>query len=108
MHEEGGIVFYFNADERAKFGNPDPGQYSNVGRNYFRGPLFSNLNVTASKRTRVVGHQYLELRIDATNVLNHASFGFPTLTTTSSTFGRIFNSVASFSRQVQLGVKYLF
>ena len=108
MHEEGGIVFYFNADERAKFSNPDPGQYSNVGRNYFRGPMYSNLNVMVSKRNRIHGSQSLEFRLDATNVLNHASFGFPTLTMTSSTFGRIYNSVASSSRQIQLGVKYLF
>jgi hypothetical protein len=108
VHEEDGIVFYFNADERAKFSNPEPGQYSNVGRNYFRGPMFSNLNVVASKRTRIRGTHSLEFRVDATNVLNHASFGFPTLTMTSSTFGRIYNSVASGSRQIQLGVKYTF
>ncbi len=108
VHEENGIVFYFNADERAKFSTPDPGQFSNVGRNYFRGPMFSNLNVTASKRTRMRGTQSLEFRVDATNALNHASFGFPTLTTTLATFGRIYNSVASSSRQIQLGVKYLF
>jgi hypothetical protein len=108
VHEEDGIVFYFTPEERAKFSNPDPGQFSNVGRNYFRGPMFSNLNVVASKRTRIHGTHSLEFRVDATNVLNHASFGFPTLTMTSSTFGRIYNSVASGSRQIQLGVKYTF
>ena len=108
VHEEGGLVFYFSPEERAKFTNPDPGQYSNVGRSFFRGPMFSNLNVTASKRTHITGSQSLEVRIDATNVLNKASFGFPTLTMTSQTFGRIFNSVASGARQVQLGIKYYF
>jgi Carboxypeptidase regulatory-like domain len=108
VHDEGGVVFYLSPEERAKFSNPDPGAFSNVGRNFFRGPMFENLNVTASKRTRVVGQQYLEFRIDATNVLNKPSFGFPTNTLTSSTFGRIFNSVASSARQVQLGVKYSF
>jgi Carboxypeptidase regulatory-like domain len=108
VHEEDGIVFYFTPEQRAKFTNPDPGQFSNVGRNFFRGPMFSNLNVTASKRTRIVGRQALEFRVDATNVLNHPSFGFPTLTMTSATFGRIFNSVASSARQVQLGFKYSF
>ena len=61
-----------------------------------------------SKRTRIMRQQSLEIRLDATNVLNRASFGFPTLTMTSATFGRIFNQVASSARQVQLGVKYLF
>ena len=51
VHEEAGIVWYFTPEERAKFSNPDPGQFGNTGRNAFRGPMFENLNVTASKRT---------------------------------------------------------
>ncbi len=39
---------------------------------------------------------------------NHAIFGFPTLTTTTSTFGRIRNTVTSGSRKIMLGVKYYF
>jgi len=108
VHEEDGIVFFFTPEERAKFSSPDAGQYSNVGRNFFRSPTFANLNVAVSKRTRIMRQQSLEIRLDATNVLNRASFGFPTLTMTSATFGRIFNQVASSARQVQLGVKYQF
>ena len=108
MIVSGGVVYYFTAEERARFSNPDAGQFSNVGRNFFRGPTFENLNVTASKRTHLVGRQYLEFRLDATNVLNKPSFGFPTNTLTTATFGRIFNSVASSARQVQLGIKYAF
>ena len=108
VHDEGGLVWYLSAEERAKFSNPDAGQFSNVGRNFFRGPMFSNMNIAVSKRTRIAGRQSLELRVDATNVLNRPSFGFPTATMTSATFGRIFNTVASSARQVQLGVKYFF
>jgi len=46
--------------------------------------------------------------VDATNVTKTPSFGFPTATFTSGTFGRIFNSLTSSARQVQLGVKYYF
>jgi len=35
-------------------------------------------------------------------------FGFPTLTQTSATFGRIRNTVISSSRHIMLGVKYYF
>jgi len=110
VHDEGGLVWYFTPEERAKFTNPDPGQFSNVGRNFFRGPMFENLNVTASKRTHITGQQYLEFRVDATNVLNNPSFGIPTAgaVMTSATFGRIFSSVVSSARQVQLGIKYYF
>jgi hypothetical protein len=108
VHEEEGIVWYFTPDERAKFSTPEAGEMGNTGRNYFRGPGGYFINLSISKRTRVVGDQMLELRADATNVTNHPVFGFPTLTTTSATFGRIRNTVTSGSRKIMLGVKYHF
>ena len=65
-------------------------------------------NMSISKRTRTDGNQILEIRADGTNVTNHPTFGFPTATYTSTTFGRIYNSVASASRKMQVGVKYSF
>ena len=60
------------------------------------------------KRFRWASRQSIEFRVDATNVTNTASFGFPTATITSTTFGRIYNSVVSSSRKIQLGLKYTF
>ncbi len=108
VHEEDGLIWYFTPEERAKFSTPDPGEFSNVGRNYFRGPGGYFINLSLSKRTRIVGSQILEIRIDGTNVTNHPVFGFPTLTTTSATFGRIRNTVNSSSRKIMLGAKYIF
>ncbi|MEO6212808.1 MAG: TonB-dependent receptor, partial [Vicinamibacterales bacterium] len=108
VHEENGIIFYFTPEERAKFSTPAPGEFSNVGRNYFRGPGGYFVNLSLAKRTRTVGSQILEFRVDSTNVTNHPVFGFPTLTSTSGTFGRIRNSVNSSSRKIMLGVKYYF
>ena len=108
MHEEDGLIWYFNPDERAKFSLPAPGEFSNVGRNYFRGPGGYFVNLSLAKRTSIVGRQILEIRADSTNVLNHPTFGFPTLTTTSGTFGRIRDTVTSSSRNIMLGVKYYF
>lgn len=108
VHDEGGLVWYFTPEERAKFSTPGPGEFSNVGRNYFRGPGGWNLNLSLAKRTRITGSQILEIRADSTNVLNHPTFGFPTLTSTSGTFGRIRNTVISSSRKIMLGVKYYF
>jgi hypothetical protein len=108
VHDEGGLVWYFTPEERAKFSTPGPGEFSNVGRNYFRGPGGYSLNLSLAKRTRTIGNQLLEIRADSTNVLNHPVFGFPTATLTSGTFGRIRNSVASSARQIMLGVKYYF
>jgi carboxypeptidase family protein/TonB-dependent receptor-like protein len=108
VHDEGGLVWYFNPDERAAFGAPAAGEFSNVGRNAFRGPGGWVLNLSLAKRTHIQGRQLLEFRADSTNVFNHPTFGFPTLTTTSTTFGRIRNTVASSARQIMLGVKYYF
>jgi hypothetical protein len=108
VHEEDGLIWYFTPEERAKFSTPDPGEFSNVGRNYFRGPGGYFINLSLSKRTRIVGSQILEIRVDSTNLTNHPVFGFPTLTTTSATFGRIRNTVNSSSRKIMLGAKYIF
>ena len=108
VHEEGGIVYYFTPEERAKFSTPDAGGFTNTGRNYFRGPGGYFVNLSLAKRTRTVGNQMLEIRADSTNTLNHPIFDFPTLTATSTTFGRIRNGIASSARQIMLGVKYYF
>jgi hypothetical protein len=108
VHEEDGLIWYFTPEERAKFTTPGSGEFSNTGRNYFRGPGGYFLNLSLAKRTHVVGRQMLEIRADSTNVLNHPVFDFPTLTVTSGTFGRIRNSLASSARQIMLGVKYSF
>ena len=108
VHDEGGLVWYFTPEERAKFSTPAPGEFGNTGRNYFRGPGGWGLNAALHKRTRVYKNQTLEFRVDGTNVLNHPIFGMPTLTTTSGTFGRIRNTVNSTARQIMLGLKYYF
>ena len=108
VHEEGGLVFYFSPEERAKFSTPAAGEFGNTGRNAFRGPGSWVVHMSLAKRTRTVGDQLLEFRVDSTNVFNHPTFGFPTLTSTSGTFGRIRNTVISSSRKVMLGVKYYF
>jgi hypothetical protein len=108
IHEEDGIVWYFTPEERAKFSTPEPGQMGNTGRNFFRGPGSYFVNLSLAKRTRTVADQILEIRVDSTNVLNHAVWGFPTLTATSSLFGRNRTPLGNNSRKVMLGVKYYF
>ncbi len=108
IHEEGGLAWYFAPEERAKFSTPAPGEFSNTGRNFFRGPGSWRLDLSLAKRTRIVGNQILEVRADSTNVLNHPAWGFPTLVTTSSLFGRNRTPLSGNSRKIMLGVKYYF
>jgi hypothetical protein len=100
-----GLVWFFNQSEIATFSNPAPGQFGNTGRNFFTGPPSFNTDLALLKRIRFTERWKLQLRADATNLTNTPTFGFPTATVTSSTFGRIRNTVISGSRKIQLGVK---
>jgi hypothetical protein len=108
VHEEGGLVWYFFPEERARFSAPAAGELGNTGRNFFRGPRFFNIDTSLSKRTSITERITLELRADFSNVLNTPSFGFPTLIFTDATFGRIRSSVVSTARQTMLGAKINF
>jgi hypothetical protein len=103
-----GLKFFFDEADRQRFSAPAAGQFSDVGRNFFVGPSSFNMDLALSKRFRLFGTHALDLRADLTNLTNTPTFGFPTTTLTSSTFGRIRNTVTSTSRKVQVGVRYSF
>ncbi len=103
-----GYKWYLSAAERAQFSAPAAGELGNTGRNYFRGPGLFNLDFSVIKRTRLNERFNLELRGEAANLTNTPSFGFPTLIYTSSTFGRIRDTVSSYSRKIQIGAKLNF
>jgi hypothetical protein len=108
IHDEGGLVWFFTPEERAKFSTLGAGEFSNVGRNFFRGPGSWYVNTSLAKRTRVAGTQILEFRADGTNIFNEPSWGFPTATITSGLFGRNRTPIGANSRKIMLGVKYYF
>ena len=95
------------------------GTFGNTGRGDFTGPNLRTLDLALTKRaawSRLGGDGRVEFRLEAFNVFNRANFGPPALiafagTTDNeaplSTFGRITTTVTS-SRQLQLGVKFLF
>jgi hypothetical protein len=67
-----------------------------------------NLDLSIAKKTPLSERVTLELRADFTNFTNSPSFGFPTTTITSATFGRIRDTVVSSSRQTMLAAKISF
>ncbi len=62
-----------------KFAYASPGiaTYGNVHRNSLYGPDYTNLNLSFGKTFSVYQKYNLEIRADAQNALNHASFGGP-------------------------------
>ena len=45
------LLTYLTPDQIAKFSTPAPGEFSNVGRNYFRLAGYSNLSLSLAKKT---------------------------------------------------------
>lgn len=63
----------------AAFTEPANGTFGNVRRNALYGPGINQVNLSGGKVVSVPWENIkLELRVDATNALNHASFGSPT------------------------------
>ncbi|MDQ5847239.1 MAG: hypothetical protein M3539_18280, partial [Acidobacteriota bacterium] len=117
--QNAGTTFIFSAEEIAKFTTPAPGELGNIGRNFFTGPKFVNVDMTLRKRFHFSEQRNLEFRADINNLTNTPSFEFPIastasigsasgLTPTNSTFGRIRDSVNSNSRRIQLGIRFNF
>jgi len=108
LHDEGGLVWYFDPAERAKFSQPGPGEFGNTGRNFFRGPGRFSMDAALLKRTSITERMSLELRADVTNLTNSPEFGFPTAVLSNTLFGRIRDTINSASRKFQLGAKFRF
>jgi len=110
MTLENGQNVFFTAEQRAKFFVPAAGEASNVGRNFFNGPSFFNLDMTLGKRFRFTESQDLEIRVEAQNVTNTPSFAVPdaNLILTSGSFGQILGNTTSTSRKIQFVAKYNF
>ena len=87
--------------------------FGNLRRNAGTGPGFADVDVSIEKNTKLTERFTLQLRADAFDVLNHPSFGQPTLADTSTNFGQISStrfavSDLGSSRQLQLAGKILF
>jgi Carboxypeptidase regulatory-like domain/TonB-dependent Receptor Plug Domain len=104
----GGYVWYYNANQIAQFSTPAAGTLGNTGRNAFRQPWLKDMDMSLIKRFAITERHKLELRIEATNLTNSVSFGYPTTSLASSTFGRIKDDVVTGSRKIQMALKYNF
>ena len=92
---------------------PPPGEYGTVGRNSLRGPDLKEVDLSIFKNWNV-GAQNLQFRIEVFNLLNRANFATPTASALFNSDGtsvpgaaRITRTVTT-SRQVQLGLKFVF
>jgi hypothetical protein len=66
---------------------PVAGQWGNAGRNSITGPSQFNLNASISRTFRLSDRLNADLRVDATNALNHVSFRSWNVVAGSAQFG---------------------
>jgi hypothetical protein len=103
-----GLTWYFSPEEVASFSTPAAGSNGSSGRNRFYGPGSFNMDASFLKRVALTERYKIEVRADMTNLTNTPTFGFPTATFTSTTFGRIRDTILSSSRKIQIGAKFIF
>jgi len=90
----------------AAFTTPQVGTFGNLKRGSLTGPGLTEIDISLSKNTRINDRFTLQFRTEAFNVINHTNFGVPNLVLSSAAFGQ-FDRTATFSRQIQFGVKLI-
>jgi hypothetical protein len=71
----------------AAYTTPPSGQWGNAGRDSITGPYQFSLNASLSRTFRLTDRLNLDLRVDATNALNHVTFQNWNTTVGSTQFG---------------------
>ena len=92
---------------------PGAGQFSNIGRNYFRQGINANVNATIAKSFRVTERQSLQARLEMQNVTNSQMYDtFGSQSVQSSVFTRLNQAsdgvAVNSPRRMQLSLKYTF
>ena len=93
----------------AAFAQPAPFTFGNAGRNILRGPGLSQIDFSMGKSFRLpkLESGSLQIRFDATNAINHASFNPPNAAIGGASAGQI-TSTSVNPRVVQLGARLSF
>ena len=109
--------WFFDANARALFSQPNPGEKGNTPRNYFIGPSFFETDASLSKKFGITETVNFELRVDAKNLTNTPNFNIPSTVypaagtaaaLNASLFGRINADVVNNNRRIQFSGKLNF
>ena len=89
------------------FSNPDAGSIGSLQRREFNGPHEFNQDFSILKDVKIFDRQALQIRMDATNIWNHASFAVGDQNINSTTFGKITGTYFG-RRLIQFQLSYKF
>jgi Carboxypeptidase regulatory-like domain/TonB dependent receptor len=99
---------------KAAFSTPAAQTFGDLGRNAFRAPGISQLDMGLSKYVSLTERINLRLRADAFNVFNRAQFGPPNADVSAGNFGIITTTISNYAtgrgtpREFQLSAKVIF
>ncbi|HYZ82903.1 MAG TPA: carboxypeptidase regulatory-like domain-containing protein [Bryobacteraceae bacterium] len=98
---------------RAAFTANQRGQFGNAGRNILKAPGFASVDFSIAKNTVIKENYAVQFRAEAFNLFNHPNLGQPVNVVNSAQFGQITSTRTvrgdlGSSRQIQLGIKFLF
>ncbi len=89
------------------FSNPTAGTLGNLQRRMFSGPTSFNLDAGIQKKVNITERQFVELRAEGFNFLNHPTFYIGDIDINSTTFGKIGSSLNG-RRVFQFTLQYRF
>jgi hypothetical protein len=98
----------------AAFSTPAAKTFGNLGRNAFRAPGVSQLDLGLSKYVSLTERLNIRLRADLFNAFNRAQFGAPNADLSQSNFGVITTTISNYAtgrgtpREFQLSAKIVF
>jgi hypothetical protein len=90
----------------AAYNAPLTGQWGTAGRNSITGPSQFSLDTSVARTFRPSGRFYLDLKVSATNMLNHPVFTGWNTTVNSTQFGLPVNTNAMRSLETQLRLRF--
>jgi hypothetical protein len=98
---------------KAAFVPNQRGSFGSAGRNILAGPGFEDVDFSLAKSTTLHEHYSLQFRAEVFNLFNHPNLGQPINTVNSAQFGQItatrtVRGDLGSSRQIQLGMKFVF
>ncbi|HET8550097.1 MAG TPA: hypothetical protein VFL57_18935, partial [Bryobacteraceae bacterium] len=98
---------------RTAFAFNQRGRFGNTGRNVLKAPGFEDVDLSIAKTTTIREGYSVQFRAEAFNLFNHPNFGQPVREVNSGQFGQIqatrtVRGDLGSSRQIQLGMKFIF
>ncbi len=88
------------------FPTPTPGTNGNLGRNTFRGPSFTTLDFSVSRKFSISEAKLLMLKLDAFNAFNKVNLFLPNADLSLANFGK--STQAFEPRTLQASIKFIF